>query len=115
MSLPASNQRIKTLRQRLMRLDYVCSGNLRKRYTVCGTKNCRCKAQPPVFHGPYYYWSRLFHGKVVQKVLSPQEAKIVARAIGNYRAARSLLKQWETETDKIIASGRVKLKAAASS
>ncbi len=115
MSLLASQKRIKALRQRLMRLDYVCSGNLRRRYAACGTENCRCKAQPPKFHGPYYYWSRLLNGKVIQKVLSPQEARIVAKAIENYRMARQLLKQWESETDKIIASRRTKLKAAASS
>jgi hypothetical protein len=93
-----SNKRIAALQRRIAGFDFVCSGNLRQRYTVCGTANCRCKAQPPEPHGPYYYWSRLLGGKVVQRVLSPEEAEIVARGIKNYREVRELLRRWEEET-----------------
>ena len=99
----ASHKRIAGLQQRFTRFDYICSGNLRRRYTVCGIKNCCCKAQPPARHGPYYYWSRLLGGKVVQKVLSPQQAKLVAKAIKNYKEARELLRKWEIETSQFIA------------
>lgn len=97
-----SNKRIAALRARLARFDYVCAGNLRRRYAVCGTPNCRCKAQPPALHGPYYYWSRLLGGKVVQRVLAPEDAEIVARGIENYREARALLRRWEEEVVRII-------------
>ena len=92
------SKRIEALRRKLADFDYICSGNLRLRYAVCGTPNCRCKAQPPEPHGPYHYWSRLISGKVVQRVLSPEQAKIVARGIENYREARALLRRWEAET-----------------
>jgi hypothetical protein len=95
-------KRIASLRSRLAQFDYVCTGNLRRRYAVCGTENCRCKAQPPALHGPYYYWSRLVGGKVVQRVLAPEDAEIVARGIENYREARALLRKWEEETAQII-------------
>lgn len=90
------------LKARLLRFDYVCSGNLQRRYMVCGTKNCRCKAQPPARHGPYYYWSRFLGGKVVQRVLSQEDAEIVARGIANYRAAKALLRNWEDETVRVL-------------
>lgn len=98
--------RVAALQRRIAGFDYVCSGNLRRRYTVCGTKNCRCKAQPPEPHGPYFYWSRLLAGKVVQRVLSPEQAKVVARGIKNYRAIRDLLRKWEDETVRTVESLR---------
>lgn len=96
------SKRIAALKRRIAGMDYVCSGNLRRRYSVCGTHNCRCKAQAPEPHGPYYYWSRLLAGKVVQRVLSHKQAQIVASGIENYRAVRALLRQWEEETARNI-------------
>ena len=29
-------------------------GSLSIQYNVCGSPGCRCKADPPVKHGPYY-------------------------------------------------------------
>lgn len=105
MSSPSAG-RIAALRARFLRFDHICSGNLRRRYAVCGTKNCRCKAQPPERHGPYYYWSRLLGGKVVQRVLSKEDAKIVARGIANYREAKALLRRWEDETVRVFKVSR---------
>lgn len=95
-------KRVAALKKQLDRLDYVCSGNLRRRYSVCGTKNCLCKAENPKPHGPYYYWSRLIGGKIVQRILSPEQARLVAAGIANYRKARQLLRTWEMETTRVI-------------
>jgi len=94
----AFRRRIAAIQRRIANFDYVCSGNLRLRHTVCGTANCRCKARSPEPHGPYHYWSRLLAGKVVQRVLPPEQAKIVAKGIKNYRKVRTLLRRWEEET-----------------
>jgi hypothetical protein len=101
-----SGKRLAALKARILRFDYVCSGNLRRRYAVCGSKNCRCKAQPPARHGPYYYWSRLLGGKVVQRVLSREDAEIVARGIENYRQTKTLLRRWEEETVRVLKAPR---------
>ena len=98
----ASRKRVAALRGRITEFDYMCSGNLRRRYAVCGTPNCRCKGRPPQPHGPYYYWSRLLDGKVVQRVLSPKQVEIVARGIKNYRKVRELLRRWQEETVREI-------------
>lgn len=98
----AFRKRIATIQRRVADFDYVCSGNLRRRYTICGTANCRCKARPPEPHGPYHYWSRLLAGKVVQRVLLPEQAEIVAKGIENYRQVRALLRRWEEETVRTI-------------
>ena len=98
--------RTTVLRRKIAGFDHVCSGNLRQRYTVCGTANCRCKATPPEPHGPYFYWSRLLEGKVVQRVLSAEQAKVVAKGIENYRKIRGLLREWEEETLRNVESRR---------
>lgn len=96
------SKRITTIQRRIAGFDYVCSGNLRRRYTVCGTANCRCKARPPEPHGPYHYWSRLKAGKLVQRVLLPEQADIVAKGIKNYRQVRALLREWEEQTVRAL-------------
>ena len=96
------NNRIAALKRQIAGFDYMCSGNLRHRFAVCGTLNCRCKAKPPAPHGPYFYWSRLRDGKVVQMVLSPDQAKIVAKGIVNYRTLKALLRKWGEETLRSI-------------
>jgi hypothetical protein len=35
---------------------------------------------------------------VVQRVLSPEQAKIVTKGIENYRKVKALLRRWEEET-----------------
>jgi hypothetical protein len=103
-SSTSSSKRIATLKRKIAGFDRMCSGNLRRRHTICGTLNCRCKAQSPEPHGPYYYWSRLLAGKVVQRVLSQDQAEIVARGIENYRQLKTLLRKWEEETVRSIES-----------
>ena len=100
------NERIKELRRRLAGFEHVCSGNLRSRSLVCGKKRCRCKGDPPALHGPYYYWSRRSKGRLVQKVLSPEQAEFVRKAIRTYREMQQLLRKWEEETAKSVEAMR---------
>lgn len=36
-------------------LDYALPGTLSRRFMRCGKDNCRCKADPPILHGPYLH------------------------------------------------------------
>jgi hypothetical protein len=99
-------KRTASIQRRIAGFDYVCSGNLRRRYTVCGTESCRCKARPAEPHGPYHYWSRLLAGKVVQRVLLQEQAVIVAKGIKNYRQVKALLRRWEEETVRAMETGK---------
>ena len=103
------NCQIQTAQRKIVRLqkaiaifDVVCSGNLRRRVLICGKENCRCKGKVPALHGPYHYWSRRHEGKFLQRVLSATQAKMVDRAIRNYKSIRGILSRWEQETVKII-------------
>jgi hypothetical protein len=44
-------------------LDYALPGTLSRRFMRCGKDNCRCKADPPILHGPYLHWTRTVAGK----------------------------------------------------
>lgn len=103
----AATKRIAALRSRLGRFDLVCTGTLIRRSLVCGKPNCRCKADPPALHGPYYYWSRRLDGRLIQQILSKEQVPLVRQAIANYREALHLLRRWEAETAKIVESRKV--------
>ena len=55
-----------------------------------------------MLHGPYHYWSRRHGGRLVQRGLTAAQAKVVGRAIRNYKSIRHILLRWEQETVKII-------------
>jgi len=104
----ASRRRIAKVLTELVRLDLICSGTLSRRTKVCGKPNCRCAADPKARHGPYYEWSRREGGKLVHKILSPEQAEELERALRNHREVQRLLEHWERESAAIIlrAGGR---------
>lgn len=101
-SIQVAPKNIVRLQKEIASFDVVCSGNLRRRILICGKKNCRCKGKAPMLHGPYHYWSRRHGGRLVQRVLTTAQAKIVGRAIRNYKSIRRILLRWEQETVKVI-------------
>ena len=98
----AAAARIAKIQDRIRAFDHVCSGTLLKRTKLCGKPGCRCAKDPAARHGPYYEWGRMKAGKLVHRMVSPDQAKILSAAIRNYRAIRRLLRAWEAETIKIM-------------
>jgi len=94
--------RIARLREVLGKIDYLCSGTLLKRTKVCGKPGCRCAQEPEARHGPYYEWGHMKRGKLVHRVVSPEQAAILLLAIANHRKARKLMQAWEDETERLI-------------
>lgn len=90
--------RSKELRRLIGRMDYVASGTIHVRTKVCGKKNCRCATDPEQRHGPYHEWSRSKNGALEHRVVTAEQARLLQRAIGNYREIHSLLARWEEET-----------------
>jgi hypothetical protein len=56
-----------------------------ERHTVCGTANCRCQADPPQRHGPYYQYSRNVAGKTTSRRLTAEQAEQYRAWIVNRR------------------------------
>ncbi len=90
--------RTKRLRQQITGMDFVASGTIHIRTKTCGKKNCQCATDPEKRHGPYYEWSRRKDGKLLHKTLSPEQARLIQKAIANHRTIQQLLAEWEEET-----------------
>jgi hypothetical protein len=74
-------RQIEKTKQALMALGDMRPGSLSTQYNVCGKAGCRCKADPPEKHGPYYQVSFTRKGK--------SSSKFVKRTICRRSASRS--------------------------
>src|SRR5215831_17396550 len=100
--LKQARERIARIRAALNAIEYLCSGTLLRRTKVCGKPGCRCALDPSARHGPYYEWGHMKGGKLVHRVVSPEQAEILRLAIANYRNAKKLMKDWEALTERLI-------------
>ena len=57
---------------------------------------------PGARHGPYYEWGHMKGGKLVHRMVTPEQAVLLRRAIANYRKAKKLMKAWENETERLF-------------
>jgi hypothetical protein len=86
------------LRRLIDRMDFVASGTIHVRTKVCGRKNCKCATDPALRHGPYHEWTRSKDGRLQHRVVTSDQARLLRRAIANYREIQALLARWEDET-----------------
>jgi hypothetical protein len=104
---PANAHReYEALKQELAALDFVRPGSLVRRYMPCGKPGCRCMADPPILHGPYYQWTYRVRGKTTTRRLTPAQAAQCEVWIRNYRKLRTLTRRLATlslkETDQLL-------------
>lgn len=88
--------------RRLDEMDFVCPGSLHVRTKVCGKSSCRCAQDVKARHGPYYEWSRYENGRLVHRIISKEQAKLVERAIESWRALERLFGRWHVQTVQAI-------------
>ena len=69
------------------------AGSVTRRFTRCTSVGCRCNADPPTPHGPYWQWTAKVNGKTVTKRLTDPEAQLYQEWISNDRRIRALLDQ----------------------
>jgi len=105
-------QRYRELAAELATIGLIHAGSLTRRYTRCATRGCKCHADPPQPHGPYYQWSAKVNGKTVTRRLSASEAELYEEWIANDRRLRDLIQQMRQIAAKAT---ELKLKQAASS
>lgn len=105
----SSEDRIERVRRQILGMDLLCPGSIVKRFNTCGKPGCRCASDPSARHGPYYIWSRRENGRLVQTVVSPDQAKALQRAIRQHRKVLDLLARWGRESARrILGSGKAK-------
>jgi hypothetical protein len=97
-----ARKRIAELHAELAAMDLVCSGTLLKRMKTCGRSTCSCAQDPTACHGPYYEWTHRKGGKLAHRVVSPDQANLLRKAIANHRHLRKILLAWEDETERLM-------------
>lgn len=85
---------IDRLKQQLAELGELRPGTLSRQYTVCGSPGCRCKANPPQRHGPYYHLSYTRHGKGGTRLIKKEDLATVRKALANYARLKRLIDRW---------------------
>lgn len=95
-SAESLEKRIQIIKRQIAELGDLRPGALSKQYNICGTQNCRCKADPPVKHGPYYQISFTRHGKSSSQFVREEDLIEVQQQLENYRLLRDLVDEWVT-------------------
>jgi len=89
--LAAYQHRYRELAQRIAELGFITSGSVIRTHNRCGTPGCRCHADPPRLHGPYWQFTAKVNGKTVTRRLTESEAQLYQEWIGNDRQLRALI------------------------
>jgi hypothetical protein len=79
----------------IARTGKVAPGTVRERLMRCGHANCRCRAEPPQLHGPYWSWTRKVRAKTVGRWLDREQAEDYAEFFENSRRVRALVAELE--------------------
>jgi hypothetical protein len=82
----------------LASLGLALPGTLIERHTRCGKPGCRCHADPPVLHGPYWQWTRKVAGKTVTRLVSDEQLDDYRQWLDNHRRLRALVAELEALT-----------------
>jgi hypothetical protein len=69
-------------------------GLLTRQYNVCGSPGCRCKADPPQKHGPYYQLSFTRKGKSRTQFVRRRDVSLVQEQVRNYQRLKNLTDRW---------------------
>jgi len=88
--------RIEKIKQEIAALGPLRPGTLSQQFNVCGKPDCRCKADPPQKHGPYYQLSFTWQGRSSTHFVRREHLKIVEEQLRNYKKLRELVETWAT-------------------
>jgi hypothetical protein len=70
---PAEEAERRRIVEALAATGFCLPGTIGDERTRCGKAGCRCKADPPVLHGPYHHWTRNLAGKTVGRYLTDDQ------------------------------------------
>jgi len=98
--------KFEALKREILTLGFVRPGSLVRRWMPCGNPACRCAAQPPRLHGPYYQWTYKVAGKTRTLRLSQEQARLCQVWVRNHKRLKRLVRQMERlslkETDRAL-------------
>jgi hypothetical protein len=86
-------QRYRELAAQLAQVGFITTGTVIQRSTRCGTSGCRCHADPPQLHGPYWQWTTKIANKTVTRRLTDRQAALYTEWAANNRQLGQLITQ----------------------
>ena len=90
-TLDEHERRYRQLLAEVAHIGFIRTGSVAQRFNYCGKPNCRCHADPPQPHGPYWQWTAKVAGRTVNRRLSSREATLYQEWIANDRKLRALI------------------------
>jgi hypothetical protein len=87
-------RQVERVKREIAKLGELRPGSLSTQYNVCGTPGCRCKADPPKKHGPYYQISYTRKGKSSSRFVRKEDLATVRRQLKNYQRLKVLVERW---------------------
>jgi hypothetical protein len=99
----ALQRRIDAIKRQIVALGPLRPGTLSQQYNVCGNPTCRCKADPPQKHGPYYQVSYTWRGQSRTHFVREEEFPHIQQQVANYERLRALVGQWIIRLWKLLA------------
>ena len=88
-------RRYRDLARQIPELGLISQGSVVRRHTTCRTPGCRCHADPPQLHGPYWQWTRYDSGKTVTRRLTEPQARLYQQWIANRRRLITIVAEME--------------------
>lgn len=85
-------------------VGFALPGTVLERRVRCGHPGCRCHADPPQLHGPYYQWTRKVAGKTETRLLSAAQMARYGAWFEDARRLRRLMSELEALSLEIVAS-----------
>jgi hypothetical protein len=89
--------RLAEILRELASIGAVLPGSISDRWTRCQSAGCKCRADPPVLHGPYPTWTWRPSGVPVTKTITVEQEE----RLRPYSQAHHRLKQLVTELEQI--------------
>jgi uncharacterized protein DUF6788 len=95
---PDRQARAARIAAELASLGPALPGTLLQRHVRCGKPGCRCRADPPDLHGPYWQWTRKTAGKTVTRLVPDDQLDDYRQWLDNHRRLRALITELEELT-----------------
>ena len=91
---PRLRARLARCKEELQRIEIALQGSVTERWMPCGKQGCRCQADPPQLHGPYYQWTAKIDGKTKTLRLKPEEIEDFRSWIAQGQHLEECVREW---------------------
>ncbi len=99
-------ERFEALKRAIAEVGLFRRGSLVQNSWRCGKKGCRCKADPPQLHGPYWHWTWKERGKTTGRYVRAEEKALFQEWMENRQRLDELLAEMQEvahrATEKIL-------------